>query len=237
MNMKNKPLIFVTPSREPDPVNGNIDQIRVHKNYADSIYQAGGVPLIPAFSGEELRSLVDASDGLLLTGGRDVAPRRYGEQTSPECGKLDLWRDELEWALIDAFIQQKKPIFGICRGLQMINTFFGGTLYQDLATASFPEHRNSVHAVQVVKDSLLDQLYGRSFTVNSFHHQAVQKIGKGLSVIADSDGVVEGIKHQTLPIFAVQWHPERMTGKDRFSPDGPDMHLLFAWWVNSTKNV
>lgn len=109
MNMKNKPLILVTPSREPDPVNGNIDQIRVHKNYADSIYQAGGVPLIPAFSGEELRSLVDASDGLLLTGGRDVAPRRYGEQTSPECGKLDLWRDELEWALIDAFIQQKKP--------------------------------------------------------------------------------------------------------------------------------
>ena len=91
--------------------------------------------------------------------------------------------------------------------------------------------------MQVVKDSLLDQLYGRSFTVNSFHHQAVQKIGKGLSVIADSDGVVEGIKHQTLPIFAVQWHPERMTGKDRFSPDGPDMHLLFAWWVNSTKNV
>lgn len=232
MSTEKKPLILVTPSREPDAANGNIDQVRVHKNYVDSIYQAGGIPLIPAFAGQELIALADSADGLMLTGGRDIDPRRYGECTAAECGKLDLWRDELEWALLAAFIQQKKPVFGICRGLQVINTFFGGTLYQDLKTASFAEHRNTVHSAKAYSDSTLEQLFGKSFTVNSFHHQAVRQLGQGLSAIAEAeDGVIEGIVHQTLPVFSVQWHPERMTGTDRFSPDGPDMHPLFLWWV------
>lgn len=235
MNTAIKPLILVTPSREPDPINADIDQIRVHRNYADSIYQAGGLPVIPAFSGQELIALADSADGLLLTGGRDVDPQRYGECVSTECGSLDPWRDALEWTLLEAFVRQKKPVFGICRGLQVINAFFGGTLYQDLKTASFAEHRNTVHQVRAREGSLLERLYGSSFTVNSFHHQAVRHPGEGLSVTAEADGVVEGLAHAELPIAAVQWHPERMTGEDRFSPEGPDMHPLFLWWIEQVK--
>lgn len=229
--MKEKPVILITAAREPDAATG-LDLVRLHKNYVDSVVQAGGLPIIPPYAGSEADRLAEMADGLLLSGGRDIEPERMSCARKDCCGPTDCWRDDLEWALLDCFVKRKKPVLGICRGLQVINGYFGGTLFQDIPSELDVVHRDVVHAIQVRSGSVADQLFGDGFLVNSYHHQAVDRLGCGLELFAWSDGVAEGLQHTELPIWAVQWHPERMTDPDRFNPEGPDMAPLFSWWVN-----
>ena len=161
-------------------------------------------------------------DGLLLCGGVDSHPKFYGEEIDGAVN-IDLARDENEIELIKAFLQAGKPIFGICRGCQLINIYFGGTIIQDLPNAN--DHRTTeehriVHNVRATKGSIAEKIYGKEFPVNSYHHQAIKKLGEGLEIImtCSNDGVVEGIKHKTLPVLAVQWHPERM--RPQVLPEG-----------------
>jgi putative glutamine amidotransferase len=126
---------------------------------------------------------------------------------------IDRALDEAQLAMTDAFVTTKRPILGICKGQQILNVYGGGTLIQDLATA--PAHRyqdrDMVHLCVSAKGSLLAQLYGPRFATNSAHHQGLGRIGTGLRVTAwADDGTVEAIEHDTLPILAVQFHPERM---------------------------
>ena len=116
----------------------------------------------------------------------------------------------------------------------MINVFFGGTLTQDLQEdrgLAHPYH--SIHSVECIEGSQLEQLFGASFLVNSYHHQAVQTLGAGLiSIAATQNGdIVEALEHKTLPVLGVQWHPERMTGDQRMDREGPDMGCLFQRFV------
>ena len=149
-------------------------------------------------------------DGLLLCGGYDIDPARYGE---PPCGSLgiDRERDETESRLIE--IYRGKPILGICRGCQMLNVHFGGTLIQHLPTAEAHTAAGGdlFHAVRAERGSRMEKLYGEEFCVNSSHHQAVGRVAPGFAVTLRSaaDGVAEAIEHRSLPIFGVQWHPER----------------------------
>lgn len=146
------------------------------------------------------------------------------------CGAPDEWRDGAEMKLCEAFSALRKPILGVCRGMQMINIFFGGTLTRDLPAELGLAHPSGVmHAVETPDGSWLRAFFPREFSVNSYHHQAADKLGEGLKAAAFSENgrVVEAIEHESLPIRAVQWHPERMTGGPRYDAEGPDMAALF----------
>ena len=149
-------------------------------------------------------------DGLLLSGGGDIAPESCGIRVSERLSGVDRARDEREFALLKGFCAAQKPVLGICRGIQVIGVAFGGTLFADLPTAEL--HRDAVHRVITAEGSSLRALLGEHFLTNSYHHQAIRTLGAGLRVTAVSaaDGVIEGVEHETLPVWAVQWHMERM---------------------------
>ena len=171
------------------------------KNYEDAL------SLIGARCAETPRE----ADLLLLPGGGDVHPRFYGRALG-DAADIDEARDERELALVDEFLREGKPVVGICRGLQVLNVYFGGTLRQHIEGHSQIDGVDRLHAINTAP-GLLRALYGTRFTVNSAHHQAVETLGEGLQVLACApDGTVEAIAHKALPVFAVQWHPERLCG-------------------------
>lgn len=161
---------------------------------------------------------------LLLPGGGDITPAFFG-QTDHGSRNVDTELDILQFQFLSRFMAQKKPVLGICKGLQLINIHFGGDVTQHIETAD--SHRwiglDQFHPVYHCDLGRLDffyQLYGNSATVNSAHHQAVNRIGEGLvPVCRAGDNVIEGLVHKSLPILAVQWHPERL-------PDGAGESLL-----------
>jgi len=168
------------------------------------------------------------ADGFLMTGGEDIYPLRYGkEKDTVDCGDFDKTRDTLEFRILDAAFQRKKPVFGICRGLQLLNVYLGGSLVVDIPTAlgTKVNHRKdgpTSHAVQVMPKTSLASISGVSEgTILSNHHQGIDKMGTGLKPMASSeDGLVEAIEqtNSRLPfLMAVQWHPERMEEKDPLS--------------------
>ena len=212
-----KPKILISPG-DWDPVN-----------YVAAVAAAGGDPHARYLAPPDL-----SCDALLLCGGDDVDPARYGQENRGSVG-IDPARDEAEFALLDAFCAAGRPVMGICRGHQIINVWLGGSLIQDigqdigpaLAPAHGGEGGDRVHQIRAAEGSLLRRLYGPEFAVNSSHHQALGRLGRGLAVTARShDGVVEAVEHNTLPLFGVQFHPERMTGA-RARPDTVDGGAIF----------
>ena len=151
----------------------------------------------------------DGFDALLLPGGGDIGPERFGKKPLANGSETpDLPRDGLEFAVFADFFRQKKPILGICRGMQVINIALGGTIWQDL-----PSQCGIVHAAPEGAPPMAHTVSlagGGERTVNSYHHQAVRKPGRGLRITAHSrDGAAEALEHETLPVRAVQWHPEK----------------------------
>ena len=177
-------------------------------NYINAL-QALGAEVVAKYLPEADTSY----DGLILAGGEDVDPTRYGEEIDGARG-INYERDEAEFALLAAYVEAGKPVLGICRGHQLINVFFGGTLYQDMPVAELHRTQNkkdAVHEIMACEDSVVGRLYGERFCVNSSHHQAVKALGRDLVAGAYWDGAyIEAIEHRTLPILGVQWHPERM---------------------------
>ena len=172
--------------------------------YGEALARAGGLPA--AFSGGDPASLAREFSGLLLTGGGDVEPARYGGARQPTYTFVDD-RDREEFALLDAFLRQGRPVFGICRGVQLLNVYFGGTLCQQV-----PGHADGArHTVHAVPGSRIEALCGAAFETNSWHHQAADALAPGLRCTASSpDGLAEALEHEAFPVFGVQWHPERM---------------------------
>lgn len=149
-------------------------------------------------------------DALLLPGGGDVRPSLYGQECSGSHEPDDA-RDAGEIRTVARFLAMERPIFGICRGLQVLNIVFGGTLLQDIpGHDSITPDKDRIH-MTCTDDPLLCGLYGKKFPVNSAHHQVVDRLGVGLQAIQWSeDGYVEALRHRSYPVFAVQWHPERI---------------------------
>ena len=159
-------------------------------------------------------------DGLLLSGGEDIDPAYYGQTPTEKCGTPDAHRDRTEMKMLEAFLPTGKPILGICRGEQLLNVYFGGTLHQDIAEISTSRHKNfprknwGSHAVTVKPGTKLAEIMGKEiFPVNSLHHQAADKIGPELIVSAVSDdGIIEAVEHPAHRFcIGVQWHPEHMS--------------------------
>lgn len=209
-----------------------------------SIHQAGGIPVpIPLIDEDDyIDSVLDRLDGLMLIGGSDVSPSFYGQPFKKGLGHIDLARDKFEWKLLDKAVKRNMPLFGICRGLQLLNVYFGGTLVQDIERhypteinhAGYMGPKTSIaHKVKLSKNHLLYSCFGKEqLDVNSFHHQMIDKLGDGLEVAAISeDGVIEAIVHNQYPfLVAVQWHPEMM-----FQSDAEQLKL-FSLFVDFIKN-
>lgn len=169
--------------------------------------------------------------GLLLPGGGDIDPALFGEENRGS-REVDRALDEKQLYMTGLFVRAKKPILGICKGHQVINVYFGGSVIQDLATA--PAHQyhgeDNIHPCVSLENTLLRRLYGPRYVTNSAHHQGLARIGEGLRVTSfAADGAVESIAHETLPILGLQWHPERMCFA-RARPDTVDGEPVFRYF-------
>ena len=179
-------------------ISGDPEKFR---NYARAVETAGGTP---CFSGSP-----EDCQGLLLPGGGDIEPWRYGQENTHSRG-LEPQRDETELALLERFIALGRPVLGVCRGAQVINFYFCGTLIQDMEGHRVIPGGDVLHTAEMAP-GLLRRLWGPRALVNSFHHQAANRIGEGLRVLARAeDGTVDALGHVRHPVLAIQWHPERM---------------------------
>lgn len=202
-------------------------------SYTAAILAAGGLPTVaycPQFSPDY--------DGLLLSGGGDIAPHLFAAEDQGS-QIIDYDRDLAELELLRAFLALGKPVLGICRGHQVINVGLGGTLVQHIGDELCRFHRRTpdhvgdkVHSVYSAPDSWYRQTYGTVFSVNSAHHQGLDKLGDGLyPVLWSESGIVEALEHRDFPLISVQFHPERMTGDNR-RPDTVDGGNVFQRYLS-----
>ena len=233
-----KPIVGVLPLWDD-----NRESLWMLPGYFESIQNAGGLPIMLPLTSEIkiIEQCVNMCDGFLFTGGQDVSPEIYGAKVVGENIVCNQQRDTMESLLLELALKKDKSILGICRGIQFINAFLGGTLYQDLPT-EFPseiEHHQKppydipVHKGIIKKGSPLYEFLGQSeISVNSYHHQAVKTLAPGLEIMAESeDGLVEAVYMPSQKyVWAVQWHPEFS-----FKTDEPSMRILKSF-VNSMKS-
>jgi putative glutamine amidotransferase len=208
------------------------DRQYLSRQYSDSIAASGGVPsIIPLLAAaESAEKLAEGLDGLLLTGNNsDLDPGLYQSARLSVCGPAEPLRDQTDFILLEAASRRKIPVLAICFGIQSLNVFLGGSLIQDISTAVNTPIRHSStkskdcpsHEISISPGSLLEEIGGRrKVMVNSTHHQAIERPGWGLDIIAQAtDGVIESVvgRNSDQWILGVQWHPEKSYGCDEFS--------------------
>lgn len=182
-----------------------------YADYARGVLEAGGLPVNLPLDADPTAYL-DHLDGILLSGGADIGADHYGATPGAQDDPVEPERDAFELALFAGAHERGLATLGICRGLQLINVGSGGTLHQHVPEhAGFTQPTTTLlHPIDLKPDSVLGAMYGDRHHVNSLHHQTVDTLGDGFHVTASHDGSVEGIEHESLPIVAVQWHPEML---------------------------
>ncbi|EUJ24278.1 glutamine amidotransferase [Listeria grandensis FSL F6-0971] len=197
----------------------------VNDTYVKAIAKAGGAPIIlPVTQGSYAKEIVARIDGLVLTGGDDISPFLYGEEPLAELSATLPERDIYEIELLKETLAQNKPVLAICRGVQLMNVAFGGTLYQDISYAQGIERQHlqrtdpvfPIHSITTKAASELRAIFGEKAMVNSLHHQVIRDIADEFHATAwASDGVIEGLEREgNLFVVGVQWHPEIMVKQD-----------------------
>lgn len=210
-----KPVIGLVPL-----VDYQKDSYWMLPGYMKGIQKAGGLPVMLPLEAEpeDLSDLSRHLDGFLFTGGHDVSPEMYHEETQPFCGEICPERDRFEMRLFAQALKDRKPVLGICRGIQLINVLMGGTLYQDLPKQhpsciehhGQPPYDRPVHSIHIEKGTPLYRLCGGEMHVNSYHHQAIRTLAPGLRKMAEAaDGIIEAVYHPDFAfLWGVQFHPE-----------------------------
>lgn len=229
-----QPRILVPIPIQDQSADGRL-RFSLSANYVKALLACGAVPLLLPVGVDlgEARALFEQADGVMLTGGGDVNPKRYHQAQHEETYGIDDERDELEIALVRWAAEADKPLLGICRGIQVVNVALGGSLNQHIEDhRGNPQQRSAVlHNVRVVSGSRLAHAVGTGeIGVNSFHHQAIERLAEGLTITARApeDGVIEGVELPRCRYFvAVQWHPEDMFEERK------DMRALFCDFVQA----
>lgn len=244
--MTRSPLIGVTTSITIDKYP---ERAYVNSAYLGAVQQAGGVPVLlpPQLAPSALATLRERLDGLVLTGGGDLDPARFGEPAHAAVYEVSAARDALELDLVGEALDRGVPLLAICRGIQVLNVALGGTLVQNIASEFRPspglgaplDHSQKAprdqptHPVKVMAEGTrLGAIVGASeLDVNSFHHQAIKRLGRGLREVAWApDGVVEGVELEDGRfVVGIQWHPEDLVGHD------PAARKLFAALVDAAR--
>lgn len=217
-------------AEEETPSSSAFDALRflTNKNYSDAIGEQGAIPIL-LLRTETTLDIIPLLDGLLLQGGLDVDPSLYNEEKTELCGASSLDEDIFQMKVLRAADDRKIRILGICRGLQLTNVAFGGSLYQDISYFTKFNHnlkedsKALVHEIDIKEKTKLHSLIGKSnIYVNSLHHQAIKTLAPGFKASAYSkDGCIEAIERDN--IIAVQWHPEALKEKN------DKMKTLFSW--------
>jgi putative glutamine amidotransferase len=232
-------LIGITTAHMPHPEG--LPMVAVQESYVRSVLNAGGVPVLIPLGLQycDLQVIFGWVDGILLTGGGDIDPQRFGGEAHPTVHQVDPERDEIEIRLVEDSVRLGKPFLGICRGIQVINVAFGGSLYTDISS-QIPNSlahewvpgrpwSHLAHSVRVEQGSRLAEILGGThFEVNSLHHQAISRLEHSFQATAFApDGVIEAIELPEHPFgVAVQWHPEWLQ-------DHPPMRALFGAFVQA----
>ncbi|MHC1740306.1 MAG: gamma-glutamyl-gamma-aminobutyrate hydrolase family protein [Anaerolineaceae bacterium] len=238
--MNSKPLIGITAT--PENLSSGLPDDKLAHAYIKAIQTAGGIPIIlpSQLSPTDMNLLRSHLDGILLSGGGDIDPDRFHGVHSPTIEGISTERDEMESALVRLSVESNWPLLAICRGVQIVNVAIGGTLYTDIPSQyessldhDTPRERGRdffAHEVTIIEGTVLARILNLPhLMVNSFHHQAVQKVAAGLKVSATADdGLVEGLELPNHPFFVgVQWHPECL-------PEQPEQRALFETFIRST---
>jgi putative glutamine amidotransferase len=214
------PLVLVTsiPRMIDTTLPGQKANATVDQRFGALITEASGIPVASDAWGAP-DALIDRVDALVINGGTDVDPSRYGAERGPSTDAPDLRRDTFEFGLVDAAIRRGIPMLGVCRGMQLLNVALGGTLTQSLSTAvdhyvAEPNDR-PVHPVQLEAGSAMARAFAPGLVdVNSIHHQAIDLLGEGLLVVGWApDGTIEAMEDAAGRILGVQWHPEFLSGR------------------------
>ena len=240
-----KPLIGITASvtweNEGDAFTG-YKRNYLSFDYSEAIIASGGIPIILPVTEdpETIKQMVERLDGLLLSGGVDLSPILFGEEPRKDLGLTIMQRDESELLILKEAIARKLPILGICRGFQLLNCYFGGTLYQDLSEAKHLNIKHDfnglpsdlAHSIEMEEGSLIHKLLGGNTLVNSFHHQTLKDLAPNFKVTAwAKDGAPEAIENKKGDHFmlAVQFHPEMMFKKH------PYILPIFSHFIQESK--
>ncbi|MWV56329.1 gamma-glutamyl-gamma-aminobutyrate hydrolase family protein [Streptococcus zhangguiae] len=207
-----KVIVGITGNEKELPPMSGLTYVAVVKDLAEGVKAAGGLPIvIPIGTPEMAKDYVQMIDKLILSGGQHVSPQFYGEEQSVNSDDYLLERDKFELALIKEALKQEKPIFAVCRGMQLLNVALGGSLKQDVKHHWQPQLEGTSHDLQVRPNSRVSQLFAEGSQINSFHHQSIKDLAPVLKVTARDprDGTIEAVEGRgRLPILAVQWHPE-----------------------------
>ncbi|MGL4450558.1 MAG: gamma-glutamyl-gamma-aminobutyrate hydrolase family protein [Sarcina sp.] len=211
-------------------------RVTLIQEYIEAVINAGGIPIvIPMTDNKDImKKQIDLVDGLIITGGYDIHSLLYGEEPSIKLHDVSVYRDNCEVELLKNADEKKIPVLGICRGIQLLNVFYGGNLYQDLSLKEgtyikhFEEGNPTLgfHTIDIIKGSMLYDLLGENQIVNSYHHLAIKDVAEGFKVTAYSkDGVIEGIERKDPFAMGVQWHPEMMQEKN------DEMKKIFKFFI------
>ena len=233
-----KPIIGVIPLWDEEK-----ESIWMLPGYMQGLEEAGAVPMILHLTDSEtvLKQTISLFNGFLFTGGQDVNPKLYGQEKRKHCGEICDMRDRMETYIFrEAILNQNKPALGICRGIQFLNVMLGGSLHQDIPTelpSTIIHSQNSPydvpsHYVRIISGTPLHKLVGKeNIEVNSSHHQGINRIAKGLEIMARADdGLVEAVYMPEHPhVWAVQWHPE-------YSLKDETSKKIFSHFIESIEN-
>lgn len=222
-----KPIIGIVPRVM---THSNNYKVQVNENYFTPFNKRDVNTFVLPLNSPNVLELLELCDGFLLPGGDDIDPTCYDQTNDEGLSKdIDPALDRIDKIVLNYAVKTKKPVLGICRGVQSIAAFLGGSLHQDINHAGLRhEAIDNKHMVNTLPNTKVSHLFPSVFQTNSYHHQVVNKVPTGFVVTHTHQDVIEGLVHTELPIFGVQWHPERM--------DTKETEIIFDWFVELVKS-